>query len=301
MRSRGFVLVASLVAACSSGTGPAGPVGPQGPGGPQGPVGLEGPQGPAGPQGLQGSVGSAGVQGPPGPQGADGPAGPQGPPGTVDYTAVIQNQATTPQAASFNITGNATVGGDVVAGTVTASGLVRVGASAAACGASQSGALRFDVTTGELQACDGAAWTGVSMRNIAFTHGYLGDNTDSGALFQRSVTITKVRSDTALRIGWEDNLRVLNSSVGGNACRWELRIDGASCANPGPLVFDVYSGPLAGDDQHRTQANFAICAGLAAGTHVVQVYVDNSPGYTGSDCYTGWNSQYWALEAEEVR
>jgi hypothetical protein len=40
--------------------------------------------------------------------------------------------------------------------------------------------------------------------------------------------------------------------------------------------------------------------GLPAGNYVVQVYVGPSPGYAQTDCYTGWNNQYWALEVEEV-
>src|SRR4051812_48510472 len=57
------VVVAGLIAACSSGTGQPGPAGPQGPNGPQG------AQGPAGPQGTQGAIGPQGPQGPAGPQG----------------------------------------------------------------------------------------------------------------------------------------------------------------------------------------------------------------------------------------
>jgi hypothetical protein len=72
-----------------------------------------GPAGPVGPAGSTGPVGPAGDVGPTGPQGATGNPGPTGPAGTFDANQVIAN-GTTPQTANFNITGNGTVGGDVV-------------------------------------------------------------------------------------------------------------------------------------------------------------------------------------------
>ena len=62
----------------------------------EGEIGPTGPQGPAGPNGLSG------------PQGPVGPTGPQGPPGPVDFGAFIQN-GTSPQDATFNVAGSATV------------------------------------------------------------------------------------------------------------------------------------------------------------------------------------------------
>ncbi len=51
------LLIASVVAACSTSRGDVGPTGPQGPAGPQGPQGPQGPSGPAGAQGTQGPAG----------------------------------------------------------------------------------------------------------------------------------------------------------------------------------------------------------------------------------------------------
>jgi hypothetical protein len=83
-----------------------------------GEAGLKGDDGAQGPQGEPGPQGSAGPTGPQGIQGIQGPQGPQGPEGTVDYTRAIAN-GTEPQDASLNITGNATIGGDLsVAGSM---------------------------------------------------------------------------------------------------------------------------------------------------------------------------------------
>lgn len=318
--------------------GPAGAAGPQGPEGPAGPVGPVGPKGltwrgswdptvsyaaddavelggsayvatgasiasqPPGPEwallaaaGAEGPQGAAGPAGPTGPAGPQGIAGPPGPAGEVNYSAVIQNQSAGIQAASFSISGAATVG-DLVAGTVTSGGAVQVGTSGTACDAAHAGTLRWEPASIELQVCDGTAWAGASMRSLTRAHGYGTDGSNAGAISSRSVAFWKRRPDTAVRISWVDNLRVQDANA---ACRWELKIDGASCSNPGPLVFDFYSG-LAGDQQFRSQANFGTCVGVAAGSHVVQVYVAAMPGYSGGDCHTG-SGQYWSLEVEEVR
>lgn len=250
----------------------------------------------AGAEGARGVEGPAGPSGPAGPAGPQGDVGPQGPAGEVDYSAVILNQAASPQAASFNISGAATVG-DLVAATIASGGAVRVGTSSSACDAPRAGTLRWDSASAELQVCDGVAWSGVSLRSIALAHGYAGDGIDAGAVVSRSLTFQKRRPDTAVRIAWVDNLRVVGPNA---ACRWELKIDGKSCSSPGALVFDLYAA-LAGDQHFRSQANFGTCLGVAPGTHTVQVHVGASPGFSGGDCYTGWSAQYWSLEVEEVR
>lgn len=80
-----------------------------------------GPEGQPGPAGSSGPVGTTGQPGPPGnagPPGEAGPPGPQGMPGdggVLDQTKVILN-GTTPQAASFNVTGTGAVGNNFVCG-----------------------------------------------------------------------------------------------------------------------------------------------------------------------------------------
>ena len=86
------VLLAAVLAACSSSTGPKGdpgPAGPAGPIGPQGPAGLKGDSGAAGPKGDKGDPGAAGATGttgPAGPKGDTGLQGLKGDPGTAGST-----------------------------------------------------------------------------------------------------------------------------------------------------------------------------------------------------------------------
>jgi len=42
------------------------------------------------------------------------------------------------------------------------------------------------------------------------------------------------------------------------------------------------------------------CYGLPSGPVAVSTRVGSTPGHSGGDCYTGWNSQLVSLEVEEV-
>ena len=134
------------------------------------------------------------------------------------------------------------------------------------------------------------------IRTIAHVGGYAqADGGDNNYVAGRSLVINKKKADTAIRVSYTDNMRVYGT---GQSCRWEIRFDGASC--PGQIICaDVYNSATGGNLHHnRTLVGY--CAGLAAGNHTVTVYVGSSPGYSGCDCYTGWQ-QSWSLEAEEVR
>jgi hypothetical protein len=140
------------------------------------------------------------------------------------------------------------------------------------------------------------------MRAIARAQGYSGDNTDNGVLAGRTVTMTKKYATTGVRVGWSDNFGV---STLNNACRWEVLFNGVQCTNPGAVVIDKYEGNTGNvrDPASMFGTCFRVGSGvfLPAGTVIVTTRVYPSPGYAGSDCYTGWNSQLWSLEAEEVR
>ncbi len=120
------------------------------------------------------------------------------------------------------------------------------------------------------------------------------DGADSGAISSRTLGLTKDLADTALRIGYTDNFRVSGTST---SCRWEIRVDGASCPG-GALVYDYYSG--GGSLRHQSHSVVGYCEGLAAGAHTIQVFVGSTPGYSGADCYTGWSNSRWVIESEEV-
>ena len=135
------------------------------------------------------------------------------------------------------------------------------------------------------------------IRTIPRAAGYSVDDIDSGQIVSRVLTINKKQADTGIRVTYVDNLRTYN---GPNACRWEIRFDGSSCTNPGGLYYDFYV-PNAGDNSHESRTLIGTCFGLAAGNRQVQIWVQSTPGYSNADCYTGWNNQYWTIEAEEVR
>ena len=80
--------------------------------GPEGPAGAEGPEGPAGPAGST-TTGATGQAGPPGEAGPPGPAGQAGDAASVDTSKFIAN-GTTPQNASFNVSGSGTVANTMV-------------------------------------------------------------------------------------------------------------------------------------------------------------------------------------------
>ncbi len=107
---RHFVTItcAFFAVSCAQSTGPEGPPGPAGSAGPAG-------------SGTQGPPGSPGKEGAPGEAGPPGQAGDAGAPGPLDPTKVILN-GTTPQAASFNVTGTGTVQNAFVCGSVVGIG-----------------------------------------------------------------------------------------------------------------------------------------------------------------------------------
>ena len=119
-------------------------------------------------------------------------------------------------------------------------------------------------------------------------------STDSGQIPNRVLTFNKNQDDTAIRIGYTDNLRVGGSN---KACRWEIRVNGQTCPD-GSLVYDYYSTQY--ESTYRSRHVIGYCEGINAGSNEIQVWVGNTPGYSGSDCHTGWSSSRWTIEAEEV-
>lgn len=137
--------------------------------------------------------------------------------------------------------------------------------------------------------------SGLMIRKIARATGNgPNDGTDNGQIASRVLNITKAKADTAIRIGYTDNLRVIGNA---RACRWEIRADGAS-SQVQPLVYDYYSRDT--DNTHRSRAVVGYYQGLSAGSHQIQIWVGPAPGFPLTDCYTGWNNSTWVLEAEEV-
>jgi len=122
--------------------GPMGDTGPRGATGEPGPQGGTGATGPRGVMGATGTVGPTGTPGatgnpgPTGPTGDPGPTGPQGPPGVGPLTTCPPDSVNvgptcvdTYEASVWDLNGNATLLGKVMAGTVTLSDLTDGGAT----------------------------------------------------------------------------------------------------------------------------------------------------------------------------
>ena len=139
--------------------------------------------------------------------------------------------------------------------------------------------------------------SGPMIRAVARIAGYGYDDRDSGPLLSRLLTFVKTRDETAIRVGYVDNLAVLNAS----SCRYEIRFNEVSCMNPGGLYFDIRGGGANPELVFRSNAQFGTCFGLSSGTYSIQVFVGTTPLYPSADCYTNVEHQYWSLEAEEVR
>jgi len=150
---------------------------------------------------------------------------------------------------------------------------------------------------------------GQVIRKIARAHGNgPNDQTTNGAIATRLLQYTKTQDATGLRIIWNDNARCYGAAV---SCEWEIKIDGASCAMPGPLTYDFYNdagNTTTATNVHRAQSVVGTCFGIAKGPHTIQVYVktpaSNPVGGSGVTSagtpWTGWNVAYWSIEVEEV-
>ncbi|MBU1366371.1 MAG: hypothetical protein KJ711_00975, partial [Candidatus Omnitrophica bacterium] len=120
------------------------------------------------------------------------------------------------------------------------------------------------------------------------------DGTDTGQIVSRVLSFTKTQADTAIRVGYTDNMRVYPAYKGG---RWEIRVDGVAPPG-GALIYDIYNRTSVNPHHSRTWVGYV--EGLGVGTYQIQIWVGPSPGYSGVDNYTGWNNSRWTIEAEEV-
>jgi hypothetical protein len=144
------------------------------------------------------------------------------------------------------------------------------------------------------------AVNGELVRQIQRIHGNgPNDATSSGAITSRVLTfVKKGGTETSVRIAYHDNFRAYSGATTSVACRWEVKINGNSCAS-GAIYQDVYTY-LQNGNHHRPGEIVGYCDSLAAGTYTLQVYTSATPGTTAGDCYTGWNTSHWVIEAEEI-
>ncbi len=212
-------------------------------------------------------------------------------PGSSYY---IQN-GTTPQAASYSVTGSGNVGGDLTVGGNLALGgqisplRVPGGTAPPTAAPANEGQLYYDAATKALLLSTGSAWTPVGPPHIAYVSGSTEDGTDNGYVSGRDLVFTKLGADSRLRITYSDNLRVLGAN---SAAKWEIYLDGAPLSSSLKTSLYVDTGLM-----HRQSTLVGYATGVAAGAHELRVYV--SPVTGTPDVYTGWQSTF-LLEVEEV-
>ena len=124
------------------------------------------------------------------------------------------------------------------------------------------------------------------------------DGGDNNQIESRVHMFEKYREDTDLRIFYSDNHRVLGTN---KACRWEVKIDGESCAST-KLYGDRHDAN--GSNVHASSSIIGYCEGIGKGEREISVWVTPSPhkdnAYNGTDCYTGWNQSAWLIEVMEI-
>jgi hypothetical protein len=118
----------------------------------------------------------------------------------------------------------------------------------------------------------------------------------------RTLTFQKVRSDSAIRVTWQDTTRC--AAGGGNSCRVQIQVDGQNCTAPSAMQFDWYMDPVS-TNHHRPATITAYCSAtalgpIAAGNRTVSVLFTGAAGGTAGQFYVGWDLSQGSLAVEEI-
>lgn len=249
-------------------TGSPGPQGDAGATGTTGDRGLPGLPGTSGPPGRRGTAGTKGSQGNQGPKGATGTQGGVGPPGPIGSMG--------PAGSDGNVGPKGAVG---IAGPPGPPGPP---GDSATC----------TCTQGQTNcSCEGSPIQQLSWNQCVWSNPPLNSQTDYGVVASCNISLS--RTDTLIRMTWDGNMRITRCQ---SCCmRWLFFLDGQDCTDPGPVDALLYQA----SNYHILRPSYfsGICrqAGtrpLAGGYHIVQLRVQDCPGFRGSvvDAYTGFNS-----------
>ena len=111
------------------------------------------------------------------------------------------------------------------------------------------------------------------------------------AIPNRSMTYTKTRANSVLRITYQDTLGSYANNY--DRCRWRILVDSTQVAYFSDA--DIQMG-VAWRMHNATHT--ALAAGVTAGKHTISVQSMMVPG--GTECLMGWNTSQNFLAAEEV-
>jgi hypothetical protein len=102
------------------------------------------------------------------------------------------------------------------------------------------------------------------------------DETNGGPIPSRTMTFTKRHANSAIRIIYCDNFRVVGNNV---AARWEIRINGG--IPPGGAIYQDKFG--SSGNFHEPAMMMGYAQGIGAGTHTIAIWVGTPPGYPTCD------------------
>ena len=110
----------------------------------------------------------------------------------------------------------------------------------------------------------------------------------------------KVFSNSALRVTYQGDMRLLGSS-NGDCRRWYITINGAECSSPAPIDAILHVNKVSGLNLHRPSTLDGLCYNIPAGRVTVGLSVGKCNHYPDvGNAATCWNS-VCRLIIEEVR
>ena len=205
----------------------------------------------------------------------------------------IQNNTGSPQTASFNISGNALVGGTLSARLENSAG------PPVPADTTNAGRIYFNTVSNAFQYSDGSSWKTFGARRLSYTSGgYSADSTSNGPLIGRTAFVSTLGN--RLRITYTDNLGVRGATGQSAAASWEITVDGVRSG----LKCSLYSPANANGDfgtglQPHTIVGYI--NSVTAGFHQIGVIVSPLSGYSNVVPYTGWpGDSAFLLEVEEI-
>ena len=100
---------------------------------------------------------------------------------------------------------------------------------------------------------------------------------------------TKLQSNSALRVSFHGNMRVVNHDT---CSWWYFKFNGTECSGPMTIEAAVYNYWSSGNNptllHHRSFEGY--CENITQGAVRVELWVGKCTGQTLGNAYTGWNS-----------
>ena len=109
--------------------------------------------------------------------------------------------------------------------------------------------------------------------------------------FLQKCDFRKIRSDTALRVTYQGDVRVVSASP--SCRRWFITVNGRECPSPDTIDASLYFHGVKGLNHHRPSTLDGFCENIPEGRVIVGLSVGKcGGGHKGDpgDAYTCWNS-----------